>query len=81
MIINHANEMDIAKCDGIACEINRSCMRFTMPIPDGDREWHYTDGRYADGKCSIQIPNGKRSCLTSSPLSSSSSPIRFGDCG
>ena len=81
MIIMRTNDMDIAKCEAIACQINHSCMRFTMPIPDGDREWFYTQGHYADGKCNIYVPNGKRQCLTSSPLSSLSSPILSGGCG
>lgn len=59
--------MDIAKCEGIACQIKQSCLRFTMQIPEGDREWWYTQGDYADGKCSIYMPNGKKQCLTSSP--------------
>ena len=64
--------MDIAKCEGIACEIKLSCLRFTMQIPDSDREWWYTQGDYHDGKCSIYIPNGKKiECLTSSPQLSS----------
>lgn len=73
--------MDIAKCEGIACEIKQSCLRFTMEIPTGDREWWYTQGRYADGKCNIYIPNGKPQCLTSSPPSSLQSPISHGDYG
>jgi len=60
--------MDLAKCEGIACEIAQSCLRFTKQISEGDREWvWYTQGDYADGKCSIYIPNGKKQCLISSP--------------
>jgi hypothetical protein len=73
--------MDIDKCHGIACEIKESCLRFTMKIPEGDREWHYTQGFYADDKCNIYIPNGKCQCLTSSPplsLPQSLSHLEFG---
>jgi len=73
--------MDIAKCDGIACEIKQSCLRYTMPIPDGDREWHYTQGDFADNKCSIFIPNGKSQCLTSSQQLSQRSRLSHGDYG
>lgn len=73
--------MDIAKCEGIACEIKHSCLRFTLSIPEGDREWWYTQGKYTDGKCDIYIPNGKKQCLTSSPQLLLRSPISHGEYG
>jgi hypothetical protein len=69
--------MDIAKCEGLACQIKDSCLRFTMQIPEGDREWWYTQGDFSDGKCSIYLPNGKSQCKTSlPPLSSQRSSSR-----
>ena len=71
--------MDIAKCDGEDCEIRRSCLRFTMPIPDCDQEWHYIQGDYADGHCSIYIPNGKSQYLSFSQAQRS--PFSHADYG
>lgn len=73
--------MDIAKCEGIACEIKHSCLRFTLSIPEGDREWWYTQGNYKDGKCDIYLSNGKKQCLTSSQSLSLRSPISHSDYG
>ena len=74
--------MDIAKCEGIACEIKQSCLRYTMQTPDSDREWvWYTQGSYADGKCPIYVPNGKSQCLTSSPPLLLRSPLSHLDYG
>lgn len=73
--------MDIAKCDRLDCPIKESCLRYTMPIPDCDQEWHYIQGDFADNKCSFYLPNGKSQCLTSSPLLSQRSPLSHGDYG
>ena len=73
--------MDIAKCDRLDCPIKESCLRYTMPIPDGDQEWHYIQGDFADNKCSFYLPNGKSQCLTSSPLLSQRSLLSHGDYG
>lgn len=50
-----------------------------MPIPDGDQDWHYIQGDYADGRCSIYIPNGKSQYLSFSQAQRS--PLSHADYG
>lgn len=52
-----------------------------MPIPDGDQEWHYIQGDFADNKCSFYLPNGKSQCLTFSPLLSQQQALSHLDYG
>jgi hypothetical protein len=65
----------VARCEGIDCEINQSCLRYSAAISESDREWWYFQGKYVDGHCNSYLPNGKSQCLTSSPLSSSAERI------